>query len=48
MTIEQRAANLAQELEEISKNAGGQPVHLVTHSFCGIDARAAISLMGAS
>jgi triacylglycerol esterase/lipase EstA (alpha/beta hydrolase family) len=48
MSIEERAANLAQELETISKRSEGQQLHIVTHSFCGIDSRAAISLMGAA
>ena len=49
MSIEQRGALLAQGLAQLSKREGfkGQ-AHLVTHSFCGVDARAALSLYGAS
>ena len=48
MNIEQRGAKLAQGLDELVKNEGLDRVHLVTHSFCGVDSRAAISLFGAS
>ena len=49
MSIEQRGALLAQGLAQLSKREGfkGQ-AHLVTNSFCGVDARAAIALYGAS
>ena len=48
MSVEQRGAQLAERLKELAarENIGGR-VHLVTHSFCGVDARAAISLYGA-
>lgn len=48
MTIEDRSQLLSQRIGDIAKNYNpGQKFHLVTHSFCGIDARAAISLNGA-
>lgn len=50
MTIEQRGALLAQGLKELSEREGfkSKKAHLITHSFTGIDSRAAISLFGAS
>jgi triacylglycerol esterase/lipase EstA (alpha/beta hydrolase family) len=48
-SLEQRGAMLAQGLAQLAKREGfkGQ-AHLVTNSFCGVDARAAISLYGAN
>ena len=49
MSIEQRGALLAQNLAQLSKHHGFKSqAHLVTHSFCGVDARAALSMYGAS
>jgi triacylglycerol esterase/lipase EstA (alpha/beta hydrolase family) len=48
MTIEQRAALLAYNLKELTEKHGLSRAHLVTHSFTGVDARAALSLFGAS
>ena len=48
MTIENRAALLSQNLKELAEREGLSRAHLVTHSFCGIDSRAALSLFGAS
>lgn len=48
MSIESRGAQLAQNLAQLSKQQGFKSqVHLITHSFCGVDARAALSLYGA-
>ena len=50
MTIEERGALLSQGLRELASNEGfrdEQRVHLITHSFTGVDGRAAISLFGA-
>jgi triacylglycerol esterase/lipase EstA (alpha/beta hydrolase family) len=47
MNIEERGARIAKMVEEISLREK-KKVHLVTHSFCGIDCRAAIELLGAS
>lgn len=47
-TIEERAKQLANNLKTHSKVFKGERVHLVTHSFAGVDARAAISLFGAA
>ena len=46
-TIEERAKGLSQMLADKRKYLGDQKVHLVTHSFAGVDARAAISMFGA-
>ncbi len=43
-TIEQRAKQLSENLERKRAMLKCDRVHLVTHSFAGIDARAAISL----
>jgi len=45
-TIEERAKMLAKNLAIKSKLFQNERVHLVTHSFAGVDARAAISLYG--
>lgn len=45
-TIEDRAKMLAKNLSNKKKLFENQRVHLVTHSFAGVDARAAISLYG--
>lgn len=47
MDIEQRAQLLAQEIKKVSERHQSK-VHVVAHSFTGVDARAAISLHGAS
>lgn len=44
-TIEQRAEAMADQVAKISKKSG-QPIHLIAHSFAGVDARYAISQMG--
>lgn len=48
MTIEQRGAQLAANLKElaIQEKFGNRRVHLLAHSFTGIDTRAALSLYG--
>ena len=46
-TIEERGKSLAKMLADKRKLFGKDRVHLVTHSFAGVDARAAISLYGA-
>ena len=43
-TIEERSKQLA---ENLARKEFSERVHLVTHSFAGVDARAAISLHGA-
>jgi hypothetical protein len=44
MTIEQRAENLTQKIKKVTSKY--EKVHLIAHSFSGIDARCAISMMG--
>jgi len=39
---------LAKHLKRISWENKGQKVHVIAHSFTGIDARAAISMYGAT
>ena len=47
-TIEERAKQLKENLSKKRESLGTKDrVHLITHSFAGIDARAAISLHGA-
>lgn len=48
MTIEERGALIAKELNRISKANNNQKLHVIAHSFTGIDARAAISLSNAN
>ena len=51
MTIEERAAQLAHSLNELADREGFKEhhrAHLITHSFTGVDSRAALSLFGAS
>ena len=47
-TIEERAANMASKVRRKTLEIEASKVHLVTHSFAGIDARAALSLNGLS
>ena len=46
-TIEERAKQMAENLAQNRTLRNKEKVHLVTHSFAGIDARAAISMHGA-
>lgn len=46
MSIEQRAERLAVQIKKAYEANGGKRMHLVTHSFAGIDARCALSLFG--
>lgn len=46
-TIQERAKQLTENLEAARKRLKVDRVHLVTHSFAGVDARAAISMYGA-
>jgi len=46
MSIDERSALLAQEIKKISERYESK-VHVVAHSFTGVDARAAISLHNA-
>ena len=46
-SIERRAQSLSKNVSNLMKELGCQKCHLVTHSFTGIDARAAISMFGA-
>ena len=46
MDIEERGHLLAQEIEKVS-NKYQSKVHVISHSFTGVDARAAISMHGA-
>ena len=46
--IEERAKQLALNLSQKRKELKSGRFHLVTHSFAGIDARAAISMFGSS
>lgn len=39
---------ISRHLAELYEKSNGTKVHLVAHSFCGVDARAAISLFGAN
>lgn len=39
---------LSKQLQEIYQKSNGEKVHLVTHSFTGVDSRAALSLFGAN
>lgn len=49
MTIEERSAQLAQNLKELAeREALKGKVHLVAHSFTGVDSRAALALFGSS
>mmetsp|Transcript_23424 Transcript_23424/g.23064 ORF Transcript_23424/g.23064 Transcript_23424/m.23064 type:complete len:119 (+) Transcript_23424:188-544(+) len=53
MNIEERGALLSKNLEKLYeqhwRNSGVErKIHVVAYSFCGIDARAAISLYGAN
>lgn len=51
MTIEERSAQLAQGLRELASSEGfsdEERIHLISHSFTGVDSRAAISMFGAS
>ena len=48
MTIEERAELMAKNLKSISQKHGWQKLHVIAHSFTGVDARAAISLYEAS
>lgn len=45
-TIEERAAQMAKRVEQASEKIDADKVHIVTHSFAGVDARAALSLNG--
>ena len=47
MNIEQRGEALAKELKRVSKQHQGKKLHVIAHSFTGIDARAAISMFDA-
>ena len=46
MSIEERGALLSANLKELAQREGLERVHLMTHSFAGVDARAALSLFG--
>ena len=46
-TIEERAKQLAKNLERKREELDCDRLHLVTHSFAGVDARAAISMFDA-
>ena len=46
-TIEERAKQLAKNLVQKREELDCDRVHLVTHSFAGVDARAAISMFNA-
>ena len=46
-TIEQRAEQLADKVEKLSKKSGKR-VHVLAYSFAGVDARCAASLQGMS
>ena len=46
-TIEERSKQLSENLARKRDELGSDRMHLITHSFAGIDARAAISLHGA-
>ena len=47
-SIESRGASLAKNLSRVLDRKNVQQCHLVTHSFTGVDARAAIGMFGAS
>ena len=44
-SIESRAESIAEKVERISKKYD-QKVHVIAHSFAGVDVRCAISMMG--
>jgi|688.fasta_scaffold228578_1 triacylglycerol esterase/lipase EstA (alpha/beta hydrolase family) len=46
LTIEQRAERMTEQVRKAYINNGKQRMHLVTHSFTGVDARAALSIFG--
>jgi hypothetical protein len=46
-TIESRANSLTERLRRLQEQVGFKRCHLVTHSFLGVDARAALSMFGA-
>jgi triacylglycerol lipase len=48
MNIEQRGASMAQELRKLSEKLKGQKLHIIAHSFSGVDCRAALSMFNAS
>ena len=45
-TIEERAEQMARRVKRQSERIGVDKVHVVTHSFGGVDARAALRLYG--
>ena len=45
-TIEERAEQMARRVKKQSEKIGADKVHVVTHSFAGVDARAALRLYG--
>ena len=45
-TIEERAAQMATKIKQTSQKINADKAHLVTYSFGGVDARAALSLYG--
>lgn len=50
MTIEERGALFAQNIKKLHEKLGcndSTKLHIVTHSFAGVDMRAAISMYGA-
>ena len=46
MSIEQRGAQLAANIKELALREKIESAHIITHSFAGIDVRAALSLYG--
>jgi len=46
LTIEQRAERLTEQVRKAYIKNGEQRMHLVAHSFTGVDARAALSIFG--
>ena len=46
-SIETRAQSMSKRLERLMGKIGAERCHLVTHSFAGVDARAAISMNNA-